>query len=144
MNRKLLYAEMFLPVVLPRVQLLVVAEREARLMIMQCGVEIWANLCMYVCKMSCYWAPHVNYVYEPPPAPGQSVTCILLSNFTRFVAALIWRDTDGKAIERGEWTPASRRRTYVAPSVWGVNPSSMIKKLKNTSSKQTFDSIYRY
>ena len=25
---------------------------------------------MYVCKMSCYWAPHVNYVYEPPPGPG--------------------------------------------------------------------------
>ena len=47
-----------------------IAEREARLMIVQCGVEIWANICMYVCmyvcKMSCYWAPHVNYAYEPP------------------------------------------------------------------------------
>jgi len=44
MNRKLLYAEMFLSVVLPRVQLLVVAEWEARLMIVRCGVK-----CMYIC-----------------------------------------------------------------------------------------------
>jgi len=21
---------------------------------------------MYVCKMSCYWAPHINYTYNPP------------------------------------------------------------------------------
>jgi len=51
---------------------------------------------------------------------------------------------DGKGIGRGEWSPASRRCTYVTPSVWRVNPSGMLKKLRNTSSKQTFDSIYRY
>ena len=33
---------------------------------------------------------------------------------------------------------------YVAPSIWRVNPSSMLKKLRNTGSKATFDSIYRY
>ena len=44
----------------------IIAEWEAKLMIVQCGVEIWAKVCMYVCKMSCYWAPHVNYAYKPP------------------------------------------------------------------------------
>ena len=51
-----------------------VAKREARLMIVQCGVEIWANVCMYVCKMSCYWAPRVNYAYNPP---GQCAARVL-------------------------------------------------------------------
>ena len=34
-------------------------------MIMQCGVKIWANVCTYVCKISCYWAPCINFAYEP-------------------------------------------------------------------------------
>jgi len=51
---------------------------------------------------------------------------------------------DSRVIGRGEWSPASRRRKYVVPSVWRVNPSGMLKKLRNTGSKQTFDSIYRY
>ena len=55
-------------------RLTVIAEWEGKLMIMQCGVEIWANVCMYVCKMSCYWAPRVNYAYEPL---GQCATCVL-------------------------------------------------------------------
>ena len=50
-----------------------IAEWEARLMIMQCGVEIWANVCMYVCKMSCYLAPRINYAYE---TLGQCTTCV--------------------------------------------------------------------
>ena len=29
-------------------QAALIAEREARLMIVQCGVEIWANVCMFV------------------------------------------------------------------------------------------------
>jgi len=33
---------------------------------------------------------------------------------------------DGKGIGRGEWSPASRRRTYLAPSVWLVNPSGVL------------------
>ena len=45
------------------------------------------------------------------------------------------RDRERRMVAR------SRRRTYVAPSVWRVNPSGVLKKLKNTSSKQTFDSI---
>jgi len=28
---------------------MIIAQREARLMIVKCGVEIWANVCMYVC-----------------------------------------------------------------------------------------------
>ena len=87
------------------------------------------------------------------PGRGQCVTRVLGSN--SHVAVLIWRDTDemplksseradGKGIGRGEWSPASWRRTYVAASIWWVNPSGMLKKLRNTSSKQTFDSIYRY
>jgi len=55
-------------------RLVVIAKREARLMIVQCGVKIWANVCMYACKMSCYWAPHVNCAYEPP---GQCATRVL-------------------------------------------------------------------
>jgi len=23
-------------------------------------------VCIYVCKMSCYWVPHINYAYKPP------------------------------------------------------------------------------
>ena len=41
---------------------------------------------------------------------------------------------DGKGIGKGEWSPASRRRKYVAHSVWRVNPSGMLKKLRNTGS----------
>ena len=74
--------------------------------------------------------------------------------FTRFVV-LIWRDTDkmplkrsetadGRVMGRGEWLPASRRRTYVAPSVWWVNLSGVFKKLRNTGSKPNFDSTYWY
>ena len=33
-------------------------------MIVQCGVEIWANVCIHVCKMSCNWALHVNYAHR--------------------------------------------------------------------------------
>jgi len=62
----------------------------------------------------------------------------------------MWRDTDemplkssetadSRVIGRGEWSPASRRCTYVAPSVWRVNPSGVLKKLRNTGSKPTFD-----
>jgi len=75
--------------------------------------------------------------------------------FTHFVAVLILRDTDkmplkssetadGRVIGRGEWSPTSRRHKYVAPNVWWVNPSGELKKLRNTGSKPTFDSIYRY
>ena len=46
---------------------------------------------------------------------------------------------DGRAIKGGEWSLASRRCTYVAPSIWRVNPSGVLKKLRNTGSKQTFD-----
>ena len=41
---------------------------------------------------------------------------------------------DGRVIGRGEWSPASRRCKYVAPSVWWVNPYSVLKKLRNTGS----------
>jgi len=30
----------------------IITEQEARLMILQCGVEIWANACTYARKMS--------------------------------------------------------------------------------------------
>jgi len=36
-------------------------------MIVQCGVEIWANVRIHVCEVSCYWALRVNYAYEPRP-----------------------------------------------------------------------------
>ena len=68
-----------------------------------------------------------------------------IKHFTRFVAVLMWRDTDemplklkssettdGGVIGRGEWLPASRRHTYVTPSVWQVNSCGVLKKLKNT------------
>jgi len=72
-----------------------------------------------------------------------------------FVTVLIWRDTDEmplkssesadcRVIWRGEWSPASRRCMYVTPSIWRVNPSGVLKKLRNTCSKPTFDSMYRY
>ena len=88
--------------------------------------------------MSCYWTPRVNYAYEPP-APGQ---CSSMKQ--HFVAVLGGTDemplkssetADSKGIGRGEWSPASRRHTYIAPSVWRVNPSGVLKKLRNTSSK---------
>ena len=51
---------------------------------------------------------------------------------------------DGRVIGRREWSPTSRRCMYVAPSVWHVNPSGVLKKLRNTLTgcKPTFDSIY--
>ena len=54
--------------------------------------------------------------------------------------------TDGRVIGRGEWSPTSRRHTYITPSIWRVIPSGVLKKLRNTLSdcKPTFDSIYRY
>jgi len=124
--------------------MLLIAEREARLMIMQCGVEIWANVCIYVCKMSFYCAPCINYAYKPQEQCA-----------TRFVAVLIWRDTDrmplkssesadGRVIGRGEWSPASRRCMYITPSIWRVNSICVLKKVRNTGSKPTFDSMYRY
>jgi len=77
---------------------------------MQCGVEIGANVCMYV-KMSCYWAPHVNYAYEPP---GQSATrvCTVLHTFLTLKSS---ETADGRVIGRRE-LPANRRRMYVAPT----------------------------
>ena len=128
----------------------VVAEWEARLTIVQCGVEIWANVCLYVCN----WAPRVNYAYKLLHGTVHS-TCSI-KHFARFVAVLIiWRNTDemspkssettdGRVIGRGEWLPTSWRHTYVAPSIWQVNPSGMLEKLRNTGSKPTFESIYRY
>jgi len=61
------FAFFIFKVLVAKQQTAIIAEREARLMIMhvQCGVKIWANVCMYVFKMSCYWARHVNYAYEP-------------------------------------------------------------------------------
>ena len=44
---------------------------------------------------------------------------------------------DSRVIGRGEWSPASRRHTYVAPSVLRVNPSGVLKKLRNTIQVQT-------
>ena len=74
--------------------------------------------------------------------------------FTRFVV-LIWRDTDemplkssetadGRVMGRGEWSPTSMRCTYVAPSIWRVDPSGVLTKLRNTGSKPNFDSTYWY
>ena len=101
----------------------VVAEWEARLTIVQCGVEIWAN----IRKMSCNWVVQVNYVYNPP---GTMHNTCSIKHFTCFVAVRIWRDTDemplkssetadGRVIGRGEWLPTSRRRTCIAPSIGG-------------------------
>ena len=123
-----------------------------------CSVESKSGLmyiCMYVCKMSCYWAPRVNYRNARKRIPGTMCNTCYIKHFTCFVVVLIWRNTDemplncsetadGRVIGRGEWSPASRRRTYVAPNVWQVNPSGVLKKLWNASSKQTFDSIHRY
>jgi len=78
--------------------------------------------------------------------PGTMCNTCSIKHVTRFVAVLIWRATDemplkssetadGKVIRRGEWSPATRRCTYVAPSVWQVNPSGVLKKLRNTGSK---------
>ena len=134
----------------------IIAEREARLMIVQCGVEIWVNVCMYVCKISCYWAPHVNlFVWTPRTMRN---TCSILQSTSHVLSQYLYGETqmkchwswtaqetaDGRVIGRGEWSPTSRRGTYVALSVWRVNSSSVLKKPRNTGSKPTFDSIYRY
>jgi len=37
-----------------------------------------------------------------------------------------------------------QQETYIALSVWWVNPSVVLKKVRNTGSKPTFDIIYRY
>jgi len=75
-----------------------------------------------------------------------------IKHFTRFVAVLIWRDTDEMPLKSSEtaddrkrrMVTASRRHTYIASSISWVNPSGMLKKLRNTGSKPTFYSIYRY
>ncbi len=51
---------------------LMIAEREARQLILQCGVEIWASVCMYVCVISVTLrnaiivALCINYMWAPP------------------------------------------------------------------------------
>ena len=43
------FAFFIFKVLVAKQQTAIIAEQEARLMIVQCGVEIWANVCMYVC-----------------------------------------------------------------------------------------------
>ena len=136
------FAFFIFKVLVAKQQTAIIAEREARLMIMhvQCGVKIWANVCMYVFKMSCYWARHVNLCVR---TPGKICNMCSIKHFTSFVAVLIWKRHRRRVTGRGGSLPASRCM-YIAPSIWLVNPSSVLKKLRNTGSKPTFDSIYRY
>ena len=50
----------------------------------------------------------------------------------------------GDKVEENGRPPAGDVRTSLPARVWQVNPSSVLKKLRNTGSKPTFDSIYRY
>jgi len=52
-----LYTELFQALSVSRADL--VAEREARLMIVQCGAKIWANVCMYVCMYVCMFVKYL-------------------------------------------------------------------------------------
>jgi len=117
----------------------------------QCGVEIWANVCMHVCMfVTCLViGSRVSIMRTNPRDNAQHVL------YKHFVMVLMWRDTDemplkssetadSRVIGGGEWSPTSTRRTYVAPSIWRVNLSDVLKKLRNTGSTPTFDSIFRY
>ena len=50
----------------------------------------------------------------------------------------------GDKVEENGRPPAGDIRTSLPARVWQVNPSGVLKKLRNTGSKPTFDSIYRY
>jgi len=102
--------------------------------------------CMYVCMfVKCLLlGPTCKFMRTKPQDNAQHML-YTIKHFTCFVAVLLWRDTDkmplklkssetadDRVIGRGEWLPASRRHTYVAPSVWQVNSSGVLQKLRNT------------
>ena len=116
-------------------------------------MHVCMYVCMYVCKNVLLLGPTCKLCIRTPRTLCN--TCSI-KHFTHFAAVLILRDTDKMPLKSScrdsrwqgdrerRWSPTSKRHKYVAPNVWWVNPSGKLKKLRNTGSKPTFDSIYRY
>ena len=108
---------------------------------------------MYVCRfVKCHviWAAHVNYAYK---LLGQCATRVLYKALHTFChgtdmerhrqnATKELRDRRRQGDRERRMVTHQQESMYVAPSVWRVNPSSMLMKLRNTGSKAALDSIY--
>ena len=80
--------------------------------------------------------------------PQDNAQHVFYKTIRTFVAVLIWRDTDKMPLKSSETGDRERRMVACQQEMYVHHSQHLAgesqQKLRNTGSKPTFDSIYRY